>query len=108
MNKRTRSNIVVFKHPFKLKGADRIFPPGGYRVLTDEELIDGMFFSAYHRISTMIFMPPRCHQASAVETIAVDPCDLRAAQDRDAARNQRLATEPTKPKSEMRRTSGNA
>ena len=39
MTLRTRSNIVVFKHPFLLKGIDRVLPPGGYRVVTDEELI---------------------------------------------------------------------
>jgi hypothetical protein len=31
--------------------------PGGYRVVTDEELIEGISFPVYRRVSTMIFVP---------------------------------------------------
>jgi hypothetical protein len=31
----------------------------------------------------MIFVPAQSHQASSVEMVAIDPLDLRAAQDRD-------------------------
>lgn len=82
---RTLSKIVVFTRPFLLKGVDRILPAGDYRVVTDEELIEGLSFPVYRRISTMIFVPGQSHPASSVEMVAIDPIDLQAAQDRDAA-----------------------
>ena len=92
MTLRTRSNIVVFKHPFLLKGVDRVLPPGGYRVVTDEELIDGLSFSAYRRVATMIFVPAQS-QTSSIEMATVDPLDIQAAQERDAATQHSPATD---------------
>jgi hypothetical protein len=82
---RTLSKIVVFTRPFLLKGIERILPAGDYRVVTDEELIEGLSFPVYRRISTMIFVPAQSHPSSSVEMVTVDPVDLQAAQDRDAA-----------------------
>src|ERR1700747_1360827 len=78
---RTNSKVVTFSHPFLLKGIDRLVPAGAYRVLTDEELIEGFFFPVYPRFSTMMMVPG---QSSSVELVTIDPCDLQAAQDRDA------------------------
>jgi hypothetical protein len=82
---RTLSKTVVFTRPFLLKGVDRILPAGDYRVVTDEELIEGLSFPVYRRISTMIFVPAQSHPTSSVEMVIIDPIDLQAAQDRDAA-----------------------
>src|SRR5712671_910134 len=84
MTQRSHSKSVVFSHSFELKGVDRILPPGEYRIVTDEELIEELSFPAYRRVATMIFVPARS-QSSAVEMIAVDPLDLQAAQERDGA-----------------------
>ena len=83
MNTRTHRSSVVFNHPFLLKGVDRILPPGKYDIVTDEALIEELSFPVYRRVSTMIFVPARSHQASSVEMVAIDPLDLRAVQDRD-------------------------
>ena len=82
MTIRTSSETAVFHHPFRLKGVDRELPPGNYRVLTEEELIEGLSFSAYHRVSTAIFVP--APSGSAIEMVTIDPADLEAAQERDA------------------------
>jgi hypothetical protein len=82
---RSLSNTVVFNRPFLLKGIDRMLPAGDYRVVTDEELIEGISFPVYRRVSTMIFVPAPTHGASSIEMVAIDPLDLRAALDRDAA-----------------------
>jgi hypothetical protein len=66
-----------------LKGVDRILPAGKYDVMSDEELIEGLSFPVYRRVSTIIFVPAPS-QSSAIEMVAVDPRDLQAAQDRDA------------------------
>ena len=56
--------------------------PGDYGLVTDEELIEGLSFSAYHRISTVMFVPAQ--SGSAIEMVTIDPLDLQAAIDRDA------------------------
>jgi hypothetical protein len=82
---RTQRRFVVFSHPFVLKGIDRLLPPGSYEVVTDEELIEGLSFPAYRRVSTSMIVPAQSHHASAVEMQTIDPRDLEAAQQRDAA-----------------------
>ena len=84
MTARSRSKFVVFSHPFELKGVDRILPPGDYRVVTDEVLIEELSFPVYRRISTMIFLPRQGRQVSSLEMMTIDPRDLEAAQGRDA------------------------
>ena len=82
---------MTFTHAFLLKGVDRTLPPGDYPVITDEELIEGLSFSAYRRVSTMILVR-QSHRASSVEMVTIDPSDLQAAQDRDAATHLLLPT----------------
>jgi len=85
MATRTQRKTVVFSHPFRLEGVDRVLPPGDYEVVTDEELIEGLSFPVYHRVFTAIIVPAQSHQASSVEMVAIDPLDLQSAQDRDTA-----------------------
>jgi hypothetical protein len=80
---RSRSETVVFSRPFMLKGIDRTLPAGDYRIVTDEELIDGTSFPVYRRVSTVIFVPG-IHGISSVEMVTIDPLDLRVALDGDA------------------------
>jgi hypothetical protein len=82
MTIRTIRQTIAFRKPFYLKGEDRLLPPGDYSVVTDEELIEGLSFSAYHRISTVMFVPAQ--SGSAIEMVTIDPLDLQAAIDRDA------------------------
>lgn len=82
MTIRTTNKTVTFRRPFCLRGVDRVLPPADYRVMTDEELIEGLSFSAYHRILTAIFIPGP--SGSAVEMVTIDPLDLQAAQGEDA------------------------
>jgi hypothetical protein len=81
---RTSNKTVTFARPFLLKGIDRELTAGSYRVVTDEELVEGLSFPVYWRVSTLIFVPAQSH-ASSVEMVSVDPLDLQAAQDRDKA-----------------------
>ena len=78
----TTSRTVTFHRPFYLKGVDRLPPPANYRVVTDEELIEGLSFPAYRRLLIAIFVP--APSGSAIEMVPIDPMDLQAAQDRDA------------------------
>jgi hypothetical protein len=83
MTTRSHSKSVLFSHSFELKGIDRILPPGEYRIVTDEELIEELSFPVYRRVATMIFVPAETHRASSVEMVTIDPQELQAAQERD-------------------------
>ena len=83
MMTRSHSKTVVFCHPFELKGVDRVLPPGNYRVVTEEELIQELSFPVYRRISTVIFVPLSAYNAS-IEMATIDPRHLQEALDRDA------------------------
>jgi hypothetical protein len=86
MTIRTIRRTISFLRPFCLKGVDRVLPPRDYDVVTDEELIEGLSFSAYHRVSTAIFVP--APSGSAIEMVTIDPLDLQAAQEQDAMPNE--------------------
>jgi hypothetical protein len=88
---RTHRKTVVFGRHFRLKGVGRVLPPGNYQVVTDEELIEGLSFPVWHRVSTAIIVP--AEQASSVEMVAIDPAELQAAQDSDNAASLPTAQE---------------
>ena len=82
MTVRTIRKTIAFRKPFYLKGVDRLLPPGDYGVVTDEELIEGLSFSAYHRISTVMFVP--APSGCAVEMVTIEPLDLEATLEQDS------------------------
>jgi hypothetical protein len=79
-------------------GIDRVLPPGNYVVVTDEELVEGLSFPVYRRVSTAMMVPAQ-NRPSSVEMLTIDPRDLEAAQERDAATDQSsvLGTKPAAP-----------
>jgi hypothetical protein len=81
---RTRRNTVEFSRPFLVKGIDRVLPPGNYVIVTDEELVEGLSFPVYRRVSTTMMVPAQ-NRPSSVEMLTIDPRDLEAAQERDAS-----------------------
>ena len=81
---RTSKSSVTFQHPFALKGVGRELPAGTYEVVTDEELIEGLSFPAFRRVSTMIFVPALAHTNSSIEMHQIEPDELAAAKRRDA------------------------
>jgi hypothetical protein len=80
---RTKEKTWTFSRPFMLNGVRRELPAGSYRVATDEELIEGLSFPVYRRVATMIFAPGR--NRATLEMLSIDPDDLQAALERDAA-----------------------
>jgi hypothetical protein len=84
MTIRSRREAVTFKHPFRIRGIDRLLPAGTYEVITDEESIEGLSFAAFRRIATMI-MVPGAASASTLEMISIGSVDLADAQRIDAS-----------------------
>jgi hypothetical protein len=85
MTVRTRDKVWAFHKSFSLKGVDRLLPAGNYRVTTDEELIESLSFPVYRRVATMILVPGQGHWRSSVEMFTIDPAELQAAHEKDAA-----------------------
>ena len=86
MTMRTTNKTITFHQPFRLEGVDGVLPPADYRVVTDEEIIEGLSFLAYRRVATCIFVPAPF--GSAVEMVSIDPADLETAQAEDLALKQ--------------------
>ena len=84
MATRSRRETVTFKHPFRIKGIDRLLPPGAYEVITDEEMIEGLSFASFRRVATMITVPATPPRTSTMERISISPVDLADAQRIDA------------------------
>lgn len=81
MTTRTHRKTVTFKKPFSLEEIGRTLPAGSYEVITDEELIEGLSFSVYRRIATMMLVPGQF--ARSVEMVAVNPLALATALKRE-------------------------
>ena len=84
MTIRSRRETVTFKHPFRLRGVDRLLPAGSYKVITDEEMIEGLSFAAFRRVATLIEVPAAIGRAT--ELISIGSVDLSDAQRIDASR----------------------
>jgi hypothetical protein len=82
---RSRRETITFQHPFRIKGIDRLLPPGAYEVITDEEMIEGLSFAAFRRVATMIMVPAAPPRSSTMEMISIGSVDLSDAQRIDAS-----------------------
>ncbi len=86
MTIRSRREVVTFRHPFQIRGVDRLLPAGPYEVITDEEMIEGLSFASFRRIATMIIVPAATSRGSTKEMISIGSVDLADAQRIDASR----------------------
>jgi hypothetical protein len=84
MTTRTSQKTVTFSRPFALAGFDDVLPAGAYSVETDEELIEGISFAAYRRISTLLRLPATSGPPQLTRAVTIDAGDLEAALQRDA------------------------
>lgn len=84
MHERTTRKSVVFLHPFMLAGIDEELEAGTYIVETVEELIEGLSFVAYRRVSTSIVTTRKGYGGGARQVELIDPSDFQTAQQKDA------------------------
>lgn len=57
MVERTTESEIAFMHPFTLNALVGPQPAGTYRLVVDEELIEGLSFTAYKRVATHLEIP---------------------------------------------------
>lgn len=83
MTARTTETTVVFNHPFVLSSIDGAQPAGRYRVVVDEDEIDGLSYLAYRRTATMLHLPAVSISNRTQQIVFVDPAELQAALEHD-------------------------
>jgi hypothetical protein len=84
MTIRSRRETVIFKHPFRIRGVEHLLPAGAYEVVTDEETVEGLSFSVWRRVATMIIVPAE-GERNTTETLSIGSVDLADAQAADAS-----------------------
>jgi hypothetical protein len=84
MTERMERKMVIFAHPFELRGVEGTFPPGSYAVEVTEEQLDGLSFIAHRRVSTTIVLPSSNTAHLSRQLVQIEPTDLEAALARDA------------------------
>lgn len=57
MSTRTQERLVTIRQPFKLANADKSLPTGTYRIVSEEESIEGLSFLAYRSTYRAIVVP---------------------------------------------------
>jgi hypothetical protein len=87
MTMRSRRETITFRHPFRIKGVDRLLSAGAYEVVTDEEMIEGLSFASFRRVATMIMVPSAALHNASMEMLSISPVDLSDAQRADASAN---------------------
>ena len=85
MTIRSRREVVTFKHPFQIRGIDRLLPAGDYEVITDEETIEGLSFEVFRRVATIIMVPGENSRGLTREMVSIGSVDLADAQRIDAS-----------------------
>jgi hypothetical protein len=84
MTMRSRREAITFRHPFRIKGIDRLLAAGAYEVITDEEMIEGLSFASFRRVATMIMVPGAPPHQTSTEMLSISSVDLADAQQADA------------------------
>jgi hypothetical protein len=75
---RTIETTITFRHPFALSALDAEQPAGTYRVVTEEERIDGLSFEAFRRTATLLHLPALSTASATRQVIDVPPAEWTA------------------------------
>jgi hypothetical protein len=82
---RARREKIHFRRPFQIKGIDRLLPPGGYEIITDEEKIEGTWLPCFRRVASLILIPGAAPHHYSIEMVSISSVDLAEAQRIDAS-----------------------
>jgi hypothetical protein len=75
---RTTETMVTFRHPFVLAALEAAQPAGTYRVVTEEEQIPGLSFTAFRRTATMLHLPALSTASGTHQVVQLDPAEWAA------------------------------
>jgi hypothetical protein len=83
MQCRTTESIVTFRGVFSIGTTLSKQPAGSYRAVNEEELLEGLLFTAYRAVSTTLQLPAIGIPSMTKQYLSVSGEDLRAALDLD-------------------------
>lgn len=84
MTERTTASEITFSHPFTLSPLVAPLDAGTYRLVVDEELIEGLSFPAYKRTATHLEIPAVGINIGTRQMLQVHPKELESAMHKDA------------------------
>ena len=84
MTERSTASEITFSHPFILGSLIVPLDAGTYRLIVDEELIEGLSFPAYRRTGTHLEIPAVGVEIGTRQLLQVPLQELEAAMQRDA------------------------
>lgn len=84
MMERTAESEITFRHPFVLSCLVAPLEAGTYRLVVDEELIEGLSFSAYRRVATHLEIPALAVAAVTRQFLQVSAAEIESALLKDA------------------------
>lgn len=76
---RSTESTIHFGQPFRLSQFDETQPAGSYRVITEEERLEGPSFEVFQRTRTLLYLPAIALAGRFREVVDVDPIELAAA-----------------------------
>jgi hypothetical protein len=85
MSTRTTETTVTFCRPFTLLSVEGAQPAGTYRLVTEEEQIPGLSFTAFRRTATLLHLPADPAPGATRQVVSVSPDELAEALASDAA-----------------------
>jgi hypothetical protein len=75
---RSTETKITFRHPFMLAALGATQPAGTYRLVTEEEEIDGLSFVAFRRTATLLHLPALSATDARHQVVTVDPLEWAA------------------------------
>jgi hypothetical protein len=87
MTERTTETEITFAHSFVLSSLVMPLEAGTYRLIVDEEEIEGLSFSAFRRTSTQLEIPSIATVVGTRQRLQVSSHEIETALARDAVIN---------------------
>ena len=84
MIERTTTSEITFAHPFALSSLVVPLQAGTYRLVVDEELIEGISYVAYRRVAAHLEIPAISVEAGTRQFLQVSADEIASALRNDA------------------------
>lgn len=85
MSTRTTVTTVTFQRSFTLSALEGTQPAGTYRLVTEEEQIPDLSFTAFRRTETLLYLPANPAPGSTRQAVSISTDELAKALAADAA-----------------------
>ncbi|MGN7714072.1 hypothetical protein [Agrobacterium radiobacter] len=92
MIERTTSSEITFVHQFVLSSLMAPLEAGTYRLVVDEELVEGLSFTAYRRVATHLEIPAISAKTVKRQFLQVSAAEIEDVLRKDAELGSATAT----------------